>query len=103
MLPVIPLLCIPCNLTVSLILSAPVPDVSWADFKHVVDNPSPARTRHCARASERKTWEYISDVRVRCGVELALDDAIQRLRLKLGPAAEAKPMTRTPSWVDLCM
>lgn len=80
-----------------------VPDVSWGDYKHVVDNPSPARTRHCACASEHKTWEYISDVRVRCSVELALDDAIRRLKLALGPAADAKPMARSPSWIDLCM
>jgi hypothetical protein len=82
---------------------ATVPDVSWADYKHVVDNPSPARTQYCACASERKTWEYISDVRARCSVEHALDDAIRRLKLALGPAAEAKPMTRSPSWIDLCM
>ncbi len=86
-----------------LTLHVSVPDVSWTDFKHVVDNPSPIRTKHCARASECKTWEYISDVRVRCSVEHALDDAIQRLKRALGPAAEAKPITRTPSWVDLCI
>jgi hypothetical protein len=84
-------------------LLATVPDVSWADYKHVIDNPSPARTKHCACASEHKTWEYVSDVRVRCSVERALDDAIHRLKLSLGPAAEAKPIARSPSWIDLCM
>jgi hypothetical protein len=60
-----------------------VPDISYADFPRMLQNPTPAFVRQAMLAGERATWPKLSRVRNHCAIELALDDAVQQLRARV--------------------
>jgi len=82
-----------------------LPAIRYADFPHMLSNPSEAFMVAAALAGERATWPQLSRIRNHCAIELALDDAVQALRtrvvfsnsqvdLRLGAFGEARERAR---------
>ena len=68
------------------------PEISYADFPRMLSNPTPAFMVHAMLCGERATWPKLSRVKNHCAIELALDDAVQKLRARV---------VFSPSQVDL--
>lgn len=60
-----------------------LPEVPYADFVKVLQNPTTEFMMHSTVSGERATWPKLSRIRNHCAIELALDDAIQQLRARV--------------------
>ena len=60
-----------------------LPQVSYADFPRMLANPTPEYMRQATLRGERATWPKLSRIRNHCAIELALDDAVQKLRARI--------------------
>ncbi|KAL8826039.1 MAG: hypothetical protein Q9170_007561 [Blastenia crenularia] len=68
------------------------PEISYTDFPRMLSNPTPEFMSTAALCGERATWPKLSRIRNHCAIELALDDAVQKLRARV---------VFSPSQVDL--
>ena len=68
------------------------PEISYKDFPRMLSNPTPEFMRQAMLCGERATWPKLSRVRNHCAIELALDEAVQKLRARV---------VFSPSQVDL--
>jgi len=69
-----------------------MPEISYADFPRILKNPTPEFMFQAMLCGERATWPKLSRIRNHCAIELALDDAVQKLRARV---------VFSPSQVDL--
>lgn len=60
-----------------------LPQISYADFPRMLANPTPDFMRRATLRGERATWPKLSRIRNHCAIELALDDAVQKLRARI--------------------
>lgn len=60
-----------------------MPEISYADFPRILANPTPEFMRHAMLCGERATWPKLSRIKNHCAIELALDDAVQKLRARV--------------------
>ncbi|KAH0536940.1 hypothetical protein GP486_008853, partial [Trichoglossum hirsutum] len=58
------------------------PEISYADLPRMLRNPTTEFILDAMRRGERATWPKLSRIRNHCAIELALDDAVQRLRAR---------------------
>lgn len=68
------------------------PEISYSDFPRMLSNPTPEFMDNATLRGERATWPKLSRIRNHCAIELALDDAVQKLRARV---------VFSPSQVDL--
>ncbi|KAL8965243.1 MAG: hypothetical protein Q9183_003956 [Haloplaca sp. 2 TL-2023] len=68
------------------------PEISYTDFPRMLSNPTPEFMDNAMLCGERATWPKLSRIRNHCAIELALDDAVQKLRARV---------VFSPSQVDL--
>ncbi|KAL8702797.1 MAG: hypothetical protein Q9201_004037 [Fulgogasparrea decipioides] len=68
------------------------PEISYTDFPRMLSNPTPEFLDEAMLCGERATWPKLSRIRNHCAIELALDDAVQKLRTRV---------VFSPSQVDL--
>ncbi|KAL8995533.1 MAG: hypothetical protein Q9188_006782 [Gyalolechia gomerana] len=68
------------------------PQISYSDFPRMLSNPTPEFMGNALLCGEKATWPKLSRVRNHCAIELALDDAVQKLRARV---------VFSPSQVDL--
>ncbi|KAL8997938.1 MAG: hypothetical protein Q9169_002931 [Polycauliona sp. 2 TL-2023] len=68
------------------------PEISYNDFPRMLSNPTPELMTTAMLCGERATWPKLSRIRNHCAIELALDDAVQKLRARV---------VFSPSQVDL--
>lgn len=68
------------------------PQISYSDFPRMLSNPTPEFMSDAMLCGERATWPKLSRIRNHCAIELALDDAVQKLRDRV---------VFSPSQVDL--
>lgn len=59
------------------------PEISYADFPRMLSNPTPGFMIQAMLCGERATWPKLSRIRNHCAIELALDEAIQKLRTRV--------------------
>lgn len=59
------------------------PEISYADFPRMLKNPTTEFMFHASLCGERATWPKLSRIRNHCALELALDDAVQKLRTRV--------------------
>jgi hypothetical protein len=59
------------------------PEISYADLPRMLKNPTPEFMLQAVHRGERATWPKLSRIRNHCAIELALDDAVQRLRARV--------------------
>ena len=57
-----------------------VPEVKWADFKRLLRNPTTEEVKYWVSVGENSVWPCVSALRVRCDIELALEDHYQDVR-----------------------
>lgn len=60
-----------------------LPEISYADFPRMLSNPTPEFMRQSMLSGERATWPKIGIIQNHCAIELALDDAVQKLRARV--------------------
>ncbi|KAL9129601.1 MAG: hypothetical protein Q9217_001989 [Psora testacea] len=60
-----------------------LPEISYADFPRMLSNPTPEFMHAAMLSGERATWPKISIIKNHCAIELALDDAVQKLRTRV--------------------
>ena len=60
-----------------------LPEISYANFPNILSNPSEEFMTQAMLAGERATWPKLSRIRNHCAIELALDDAVQKLRTRV--------------------
>ncbi|KAI4225834.1 MAG: hypothetical protein L6R36_003631 [Xanthoria steineri] len=68
------------------------PEISYNDFPRMLSNPTPQLMENAMLCGERATWPKLSRIRNHCAIELALDDAVQKLRARV---------VFSPSQIDL--
>lgn len=68
------------------------PDISYTDFPYMLSNPTTEFMFQAQLTGERATWPKLSRIRNHCAIELALDDAVHKLRARVA---------FSPSQVDL--
>jgi TAG lipase / steryl ester hydrolase / phospholipase A2 / LPA acyltransferase len=68
------------------------PEISYADFPRMLSNPTAEFMLQAQLSGERATWPKLSRIRNHCAIELALDDAVHKLRARVA---------FSPSQVDL--
>ena len=68
------------------------PEIAYTDFPRMLSNPTPEFVEHAILRGERATWPELSRIKNHCAIELALDDAVQRLKARVA---------FSPSQVDL--
>lgn len=68
------------------------PEISYADFPRMLSNPTAEFMLQAQLSGERATWPKLSRIRNHCAIELALDEAVHRLRARVA---------FSPSQVDL--
>ena len=71
-----------------------IPAISYSQFPQVLQNPTPEFMMSAMHSGECATWPKLSRIKNHCAIELALDNAIQRLRTSIA---------FSPSQVDLRM
>lgn len=59
------------------------PEISYTDFPRMLRNPTQESMVHAMLCGERATWPKMSRIRNHCAIELALDDAVQKLRARI--------------------
>jgi len=57
-----------------------VPELTINDYANLLANPTPEWIRECILKSERNTWCLLSMIKHHTAIEVALEDAVQRLR-----------------------
>ena len=60
-----------------------LPEISYSDFPYMLSNPTPEFMEQAELSGERATWPKLSRIRNHCAIELALDDAVQKLRTRV--------------------
>ena len=60
-----------------------IPEISYADFPRMLSNPTPEFMQQATLCGERATWPKISIIKNHCAIELALDNAVQKLRARV--------------------
>ncbi|KAI9688993.1 MAG: hypothetical protein M1822_000730 [Bathelium mastoideum] len=70
------------------------PEIPYSHFPKVLKNPTTEFMLQAMLAGERATWPKLSRILNHCAIELALDDAVQKLRTRV---------VFSPSQVDLRM
>ena len=60
-----------------------LPEISFADFPRILSNPTPEFMRQAMLTGERATWPKIGIIQNHCAIELALDNAVQKLRARV--------------------
>lgn len=60
-----------------------LPEISYADFPRMLSNPTPEFMLDAQLSGERATWPKLSRIKNHCAIELALDDAVQKLRARV--------------------
>ncbi|KAI9673555.1 MAG: hypothetical protein M1829_004062 [Trizodia sp. TS-e1964] len=68
------------------------PEISLADFPRMLKNPTTEFMLQATLCGEKATWPKMSRIQNHCAIELALDDAVQKLRGRV---------VFSPSQVDL--
>lgn len=68
------------------------PEISYADFPRMLSNPTAEFMLQAQLSGERATWPKLSRIRNHCAIELALDEAVHKLRARVA---------FSPSQVDL--
>lgn len=68
------------------------PEISYADFPRMLSNPTTEFVLQAQLSGERATWPKLSRIRNHCAIELALDEAVHKLRARVA---------FSPSQVDL--
>jgi TAG lipase/steryl ester hydrolase/phospholipase A2/LPA acyltransferase len=71
-----------------------IPAIAYSQFPQVLRNPTPEFMMSAMHSGECATWPKLSRIKNHCAIELALDNAIQRLRTSIA---------FSPSQVDLRM
>ncbi|KAI9893674.1 MAG: hypothetical protein M1814_005889 [Vezdaea aestivalis] len=56
------------------------PQIAYSDFPRMLKNPTTDFMLRSCLCGEKATWPKLSRIRNHCAIELALDDAVQRLR-----------------------
>jgi len=69
-----------------------LPEISYANFPKVLQNPSTEFMLQAMLSGERATWPKLSRIQNHCAIELALDMTVQQLRSRI---------VFSPSQVDL--
>ena len=59
------------------------PEISYADFPRMLTNPTPEYMQLAMLSGQRATWPKLSVINNHCAIELALDDAVQKLRTRV--------------------
>ena len=59
------------------------PEISYADFPRMLSNPTAEFMLQAQISGERATWPKLSRIRNHCAIELALDEAVHRLRARV--------------------
>ena len=59
------------------------PEISYAEFPRMLTNPTSAFMHRAMLGGERATWPKLSIIKNHCAIELALDDAVQKLRARV--------------------
>lgn len=59
------------------------PEISYTDFPRMLSNPTKESMLQAMLCGERATWPKMSRIRNHCAIELALDDAVQKLRARI--------------------
>ncbi len=59
------------------------PEISYADFPRMLSNPTPEFMLQAQLSGERATWPKLSRIKNHCAIELALDNAVQKLRARV--------------------
>ncbi len=59
------------------------PEISYTDFPRMLRNPTQESMLQAMLCGERATWPKMSRIRNHCAIELALDDAVQKLRARI--------------------
>ena len=59
------------------------PEISYADFPRMLSNPTPEFMTQAMLHGERATWPKLSRIKNHCAIELALDEAVQKLRARV--------------------
>ena len=83
------------------------PEISYADFPRMLSNPTPDFMHRAMLGGERATWPRMSIIKNHCAIELALDDAVQKLRARVAfspsevelraQTSDAKKRNRAPT------
>ena len=60
-----------------------LPEISYSDFPRMLSNPTVEFMKQALLAGEQATWPKISIIKNHCAIELALDDAVQKLRARV--------------------
>ena len=60
-----------------------LPEISYANFPRILKNPTTEFMIQSMLGGERATWPKITRIRNHCAIELALDDAVQKLRARV--------------------
>lgn len=73
------------------------PEISYTDFPRMLSNPTPGFMHQAMLSGERATWPKISIIKNHCAIELALDEAVQKLRARVAfsPSEIELRMTNT--------
>jgi TAG lipase/steryl ester hydrolase/phospholipase A2/LPA acyltransferase len=71
-----------------------IPAISYSHFPQVLRNPTPEFMMSAMHSGECATWPKLSRIKNHCAIELALDNAVQKLRTSIA---------FSPSQVDLRM
>ena len=72
-----------------------LPEISYSDFPRMLSNPTIDFMQQALLAGERATWPKISIIKNHCALELALDDAVQKLRARVVFEPEEIEMRRS--------
>ena len=59
------------------------PEISYVDFPRMLSNPTPEFMVQAMLTGQRATWPKLSRIENHCAIELALDDAAQKLRARV--------------------
>jgi TAG lipase/steryl ester hydrolase/phospholipase A2/LPA acyltransferase len=68
------------------------PEILYANFPRILKNPTTEFMLQACLSGERATWPKLGQIRNHCAIELALDSAIQQMRVRVA---------FSPSLVDL--
>ena len=72
-----------------------LPEISYANFPRILTNPTTEFMIQSMLGGERATWPKMTRIRNHCAIELALDDAVQKLRARVvfsSSRVELRPM-----------
>ena len=76
------------------------PEISYADFPRMLSNPTPDFMHRAMLGGERATWPKMSIVKNHCAIELALDDAVQKLRARVAFSPSEVELRMRPTQIS---